>query len=278
MDYYSHPSMSRSKLVDLDKMTPYKFWCKYISKSIIQESTQALDFGRAFHSKILEPELFDDEFCFMPKIDRRTKSGKLEYKEFTDKNSYKTILDDKDFIMLNSMHENINDDKFVAAKQMIQSATSNEEEFYFELQGLEFRAKLDSVNTKDHIIIDVKTCRDAFVDGLQFGKEMIKYHNAEQVYIYTEAYKHEYNAYPEFYFIAFEKGNPFEIQIFDASVLYEYGKYKVTKLINKYKDLLERFGDNPWINNSIQYAELPAWAEHQCEEVSLIMGDEEVII
>ena len=93
MDYYSHPAMSRSKLVDLDNMTPYKFWCKYIDKSIIQESTQALDFGKAFHSKILEPELFDNEFYFMPKIDRRTKVGKEEYQDFIDNNSDKTVLD-----------------------------------------------------------------------------------------------------------------------------------------------------------------------------------------
>tara|TARA_R110002096_G_scaffold50015_5_gene131757 strand:+ start:10172 stop:11008 length:837 start_codon:yes stop_codon:yes gene_type:complete len=278
MDYYSHPAMSRSKLVDLDNMTPYKFWCKYIDKSIIQESTQAFDFGKAFHSKILEPELFDNEFSFMPKIDRRTKVGKEEYQDFIDNNSNKTVLDNKDFITLDSMEASINSDKFIDAKQMIQSSTSNEEEFYFELQGLEFRAKLDSINTKDHIIIDIKTCRDAFIDGLQFGKEMIKYHNAEQVYIYIEAYKYKYNAYPNFYFITFEKSSPFEIQIFDASVLYEYGKYKVTKLIDKYKNLLEIFGNNPWIDNSIQYAELPVWAEHQCEEVSLIMDDEEVII
>ena len=277
MNYYNHPAMSRSKLVDLDRMTPYKFWCKYIDKSIIQESTQALDFGRAFHSKILEPELFNNEFCFMPKINRRTKVGKLEYEEFITNNN-KIVLDDKDFLMLNSMYENINDDKFIDAKQMIQSSTSNEEEFYFELQGLKFRAKLDSVNTKDNIIIDVKTCREAFIDGLQFGKEMIKYHSAEQVYIYTEAYKSEYNAYPEFYFITFEKQYPFEIQIFDASVLYEFGKYKVTELIEKYKNLLEFYGDKPWIDTSIQYAELPAWAEHQMEEVCLIIDNEAVMI
>lgn len=278
MNYYNHSSMSRSKIVDLDKMTPYKFWCKHIDKSIVQESTQALDFGRAFHSKILEPELFNNEFCFMPKIDKRTKLGKLEHEEFINKNSCKKNLDNKDFIMLDSMCESMNSNRFIDAKQMIDSCDSKEEEFYFELQDLKFKAKLDAINTKDHIIIDVKTCREAFVDGLHFGREMINYGNAEQVYIYTEAYKYKYKADPYFYFITFEKVAPFEIQIFDASALYEFGKHKVTKLINKYKDLLERFGDNTWIDSNIQYAELPAWAEHQCEEVSLILDDEEVTI
>ncbi len=54
MNYYNHPAMSRSKIVDLDKMTPYKWYCKHEIKSLPQASTKALDFGSAFHCYVLD--------------------------------------------------------------------------------------------------------------------------------------------------------------------------------------------------------------------------------
>ena len=54
MGYFQHPSMSRSQLFDLSKMTPFKWYSKYVSRILPSKITEALIFGSAFHCYILE--------------------------------------------------------------------------------------------------------------------------------------------------------------------------------------------------------------------------------
>ena len=258
MNYYNHPAMSRSKIVDLDKMTPYKWYCKHEIKSLPQASTKALDFGSAFHCYVLEPHLFSEQYTVEPKLDKRTKQGKEDYQAFCDNNQGKTILTVADNTMLTNMLFSLSNHP---ATNIIKSCDLKEAEFYFDLEGVDFRAKLDCVNTKKNIIFDVKTCRESFVNGKHFASEMIQHHNAEQVFIYSEAYRQKYGTNPKFYFICVEKQAPFEVQIWDASCLYEYGYKKTLELVSKYKDLKEKCGDEHWIDNDIQIAELPYYAE-----------------
>ncbi|AIT09109.1 hypothetical protein LO80_03420 [Candidatus Francisella endociliophora] len=253
MDYYDHEAMSRSKLVDLDKLTPYEWYLKYLANALESKSTKALYFGSAFHCAILEPHLYNDLYCYNP-YDMRTKQGK----EFAEKNINKTILSKADNDLLNNMLFSLSNHP---AHKIIKSCDLKEKEFYFDLEGVEFKAKLDAINTSKKIIFDVKTCREAFISPKQFASEMINYHNAEQVFIYSEAYRQKYGTNPKFYFICIEKKEPYQVQIWDASCLYEYGYKKTLELINKYKQLKEKYGDDAWIDNEILVAELPYYAE-----------------
>lgn len=265
-DYYSRSEMSRSVLCDLDKMTLYKFYCKHISKTLTTSTdTPALYFGRAFHTAVLEPHKFNDEFAVAPKLDKRTKAGKEAFAEFEANSIGKDIISSDDNEMLNNMLFALGNHP---ASQIIKSCELKEAEFYFELDDVDFRAKLDCVNTQKHIIFDVKTTKEAFKNMKQFSQEMINHHNAEQVYIYSQAYQQKYGERPKFYFICIEKAEPFEIQIIDASALYEYGYKKTHELISKYKSLKEKYGDSVWLDKSIQFAELPNWANNY------INGDE----
>lgn len=257
MDYYNHESMSRSKLVDLEKMTPYSWYLKHIAKSLKQGGTKALDFGSAFHCAVLEPHLYNDLYCYNP-YDMRTKQGK----EFAEENSNKTILSKADNELLNNMLFSLSNHP---ASRIIKDCDLKESEFYFELEGIDFKAKLDAINTKKNIIFDVKTCRDIFINGKQFAQEMINYGNAHQVFIYSEAYRQKYGVNPKFYFICIEKKDPYEVQLCEASCLYEYGYKKTLELINKYKQLKEKYGNEAWIDNEILVAELPYYAEKYLE-------------
>lgn len=258
MDYHNHHAMSRSKLVNLDKMTPLKWYYKHIAKTLENKSTKALDFGSAFHCAVLEPHLFNDDFIVEPKLDKRTTKGKKDYQIFLDKSKDKTAITNEDNDLLNNMLSSLSNH---FAIKMIKSCDLKEQEFYFDLEDVDFRAKLDAINTKKNLVFDLKTCRESFVNGKHFSSEMIKNGNAEQVFIYSEAYRQRYGTHPKFYFICVEKQEPFEVQIWDASCLYEYGYKKTLELVEKYKKLKEKCGDNAWINNEIQIAELPYYAE-----------------
>ena len=261
MNYFENQAMSRSKLCDIDKMSEYKFYCKHIAKNMPVTSTSALNFGSAFHCAILEPNKFNDEFAVEPVVNKRTKAGKEELALFISENENKTIITPADKDMLDNMILSLSHHP---ALKILKSCDLVEEEFYFNLD-LDFKAKLDAINTKKHIIFDVKTCRESFANGEEFAKEMINHHNAEQVYIYSEAYFNRFGVYPSFYFICIEKQFPFEVQIFDAGMLFDYGKIQTEKHIEKYKKCLQKYGDKPWITSKIVNADLPNWALNQIQ-------------
>ena len=264
MGYYDNYIMSRSQLCDLGKMTPYEFYCRYIKKSLKSSDKQCYKFGRAFHCYILEDkEVFNKMFIVLPDIDRRTKQGKIDYQEFCEKSKGKDILSIKEYNLIIDICMSL--DKNIASK-LLDNCDLKEEEFYFELGGLDFKAKLDAVDTQRHIIYDLKTVAMAYMvddnsTSVRLGYDMIKYSNAEQIYIYSEAYKLRYGVIPTFYFICCEKKEPHETQVFDGTNLYEFGKKNTHDLISKYKSLVEKFGSDEWIDNDINHIGLPVSAE-----------------
>lgn len=55
-------------------------------------STPATVFGQAFHTMMLEPELFNDKFAIWSGTNRTTKAGKAEWAEFQDEVGDKAII------------------------------------------------------------------------------------------------------------------------------------------------------------------------------------------
>lgn len=275
MDYYNHPAMSRSKLVDLDKMTPYEWYLKHLANALESKSTKALDFGSAFHCAILEPHLYNDLYCYNP-YDMRTKQGK----EFYGENNHKTILSKADNDLLDNMFWSLSNHP---AYKIIKSCDLKEEEFYFDLEGIEFKAKIDCVDTKSHIIYDVKTSADSYKYDIytnqvedKFFRDMSKYGNDAQVYIYSEAYKQKYGVMPRFTFICIQKKLPYQVQVIDVEESFlECGMNKTNRLISLYKDLLDIYGDKPWESNGRLYAEAPIYAQ---EDIILEIDGEEIAI
>lgn len=56
------------------------------------KSTPALDEGKAFHCRVLTPELYYSEFAEAPDVSKQSKDGKVYWKEFEAANTGKTIL------------------------------------------------------------------------------------------------------------------------------------------------------------------------------------------
>ena len=87
-EYRRHPAISRSELFKMSE-TPEKF--KYFQENP-QPQTPTLAFGAFLHKLVLEPETLWDEFCVLPNVDRRTKSGKQAFEAFVVENADKTIM------------------------------------------------------------------------------------------------------------------------------------------------------------------------------------------
>src|SRR5690606_3808663 len=90
--YHAASGISRSQLMLLDK-SPYHFWYEVLSgEALTKESTPSMNIGSAFHTLLLEPDLFDNEYAVIPNIDRRTKQGKEDYKVFVEESEGKILL------------------------------------------------------------------------------------------------------------------------------------------------------------------------------------------
>ncbi len=271
INYYDGTAMSRSSICDLSRMTPYKFYRKHIAKDIkLKVDSEPMRIGRAFHCLVLEPHLFNGEYIEQPVFQTKAQYGvdiATQKKDFIASSGNKTILTLKQIDELKNLVEIL---KSSVLGAIISNCDLIEEEFYFDLDDIDFKAKLDCVDTVNHRIYDVKTCREAFIDGYHFSREMIKHNASEQVYIYSEAYELRYGVKPTFHFLCIEKEYPHETQIWDGSNLYDLGKKRTLELTRQYKELKERYGDKEWVNKDIQQATFPMWAERY------LIEDEEI--
>ena len=62
--------------------------------------TPSMNFGTAVHTAILEPEIFDKEIFVIKKIDRRSKEGKILYKQQVELSKGKTIISEDDMLRI----------------------------------------------------------------------------------------------------------------------------------------------------------------------------------
>lgn len=221
LDYYANPAISNSKLSYLAK-SPAHY--RHLMEVGFKE-TEALEFGRAFHCAVLEPDKFLSSYVALPKFDRRTKEGKAGFESFIEANKGKCFIDQDDFDKILSMSK-----KLLSSPAVCELLEGEyEQEFYWtdEETGLECKAKLDIYKKKSHVA-DIKTtdCADPEI----FHKSIFKYAYHRQGGMYLDAVKENI----PYYIIAIEKEAPFEFSILKLSEdVLEYGR-------REYKTLLER--------------------------------------
>src|SRR5690349_6415222 len=102
-EYHEHKAVSRSQLMKLKK-TPFHDWYEYESESHeIEEAKEHFMFGSALHTAVLEPHLFHKEYCVMPKSDRRTNQGKIDFEMWTLENQGKEYLTNEQYDLIIKM-------------------------------------------------------------------------------------------------------------------------------------------------------------------------------
>ena len=72
-------------------LSPKKYFYEKFEKQQKEEGRH-FNIGSGLHELILEPDLFRTNYIISPKIDKRTKEGKLQFAEFEKTAQGKTIL------------------------------------------------------------------------------------------------------------------------------------------------------------------------------------------
>ena len=188
---------------------------------------------------------------------------------FSQKNRGKGILtqkENRDLLFLLTKLQNR-----TPAMKLLNSCNQKEVEYFFKLEGLDFKAKIDAVNetASTPLVIDLKTSASSSPN--EFSRSVVNYHYAEQVFLYSYAVEQKIGVRPIFLFINICKKEPNEVIVYDASCFSDHGKYQLFKQIEKYNYCVERWGlclDTPWEANdtdAVIKLELPLWINNNKE-------------
>ena len=223
---------------DLKRMMKSMATWKYYHDNPEDGDTEALQFGRAYHKLMLEPDDFDNEFIVSPKFDRRTKDGKAAYEEFLKKAEGKEVISEETYQKLLEMQKALYDTPFV--KLLIKG--EHEKSFFWtdEKSGIPCKCRPDSFGQiKDqYVAVDLKTTKDAETD--HFMRDALKLGYDIQAVHYCEGLETVYKKPFKFIFIAQEKTAPYLVNVLEADDLFmKSGRELRNSLLGQYKESLE---------------------------------------
>lgn len=184
---------------------------------------------------VLEPDSVGERFVLAPKVDRRTKSGKEEYKQFEQMAQGKTVVSFEDFDTATAMTQKILDHPF--ASKLLSGV--KEQSFFWvdDLTGEECKCRSDCLTEvgKNLVVVDLKTTDNAETDA--FMRSAVKYGYDFQAAMYSEGIRVNTGRKVLFVFIVIEKKLPYAINIMQADELFiRRGHDMFRELIGIYHD------------------------------------------
>lgn len=205
-DYHASEGISKSGLDKINR-SPLHYWQAYLNADRkAREETPALIEGRAFHSLLGEPHLFDEQFCVAPVCDRRTKDGKSQWEAFNLANIGKTLLTEDQHARVQGMVASVR--AHPAYQVLFVGGGRAEHSFYWRDPHFDVVCKTrpDWIN-KDGVIVDYKTTQDASPHG--FAKSCANYrYEVSTAFGLDGVRTHEPEVGP-YILLAIEKEEPF---------------------------------------------------------------------
>ena len=267
-EYHAMPSVSSSQLATLWKSSPAHL--RY-NLDHGQKDTAALSFGRAFHTLLLEPHLWNNEVAVAPNVDRRTAKGKEEYAGFLESSTGKTIISTQENGIARAMTKALRDTP--STKEILDGKGKRECSLFWTdaTTKLECRARFDWLRS-DGLIVDVKTAKTA--KPTIFRSEAINYGYHLRAFHYMEAYRHTFYKDPEGYvFVVVEKEAPHVCAAYYADqdfidfgehcwreTMGQYAECKRTNTWKGYTEFIEPLGVPAWVTRTLENQGEPLWA------------------
>ena len=248
-EYQAHPAISRSYLVDLLKSPAHA----QSRKENKEPATRAIILGSAFHTIVLEPMLFEDEFL-VADIDRRTKEGKAT--EAAANARGVEIITTDEMIQISKMNMAIKGHKSAGA--LLSGGIAEQSVFWIDEEtGIECKIRPDYC-LPSGIIPDLKSCLDASPE--EFAKTIFNMDYHIQAAMYVDGLKANNIDAKVFVFVAVEKEPPFAVGVYVLDNDYiEIGRQQYKKAL---QILAQCIKDNKYPAYSEDIVELkpPRWA------------------
>lgn len=247
-EYHSKTEYISKSLLDQIHKSPAHYLA-YIQGEK-QPPTAAMIFGSLVHSLVFNQA----DYAVIPECDRRTKEGKSIYEQFLAESQ------GKELIVTAAQLEQATAIKNAVlahpkAALLIEQGQA-ELPIFGEIEGLPARCKVDFLNTRFNVCIDLKTTASAAPE--EFSRSVWNYRYHVQAAFYLDLTKAS-----RFIFIAVDKEQPYNVE------LYELDEEAIEKGRKEYKQDIETLKKCKQSGNYHGYTEdskihvisLPAWAK-----------------
>ena len=256
-DYKKLDGVNKSTLDLVNKAPALIEWMNNCPEDTTKENAGI--FGSAFHTLVLEPDMFEKKYIVAPKIDRRTNAGKKEYEEFLSASKDLVVLSQEDMHKLKLMQGSVM--AHPEARKMIE-LSEKEVTFQCDRGGYSTKSRHDIFIEKSRVSCDLKTIdpgNKSFEDS--WGEAVEKRRYDVQAAHYGDDFKHEFGEeLRDFYFIVVSKSlslGRYECRVMKLNdEQKEQGKVDRDKDLKRYLDCLKS-GKFPGIETTVS----PAYAK-----------------
>lgn len=235
-EYHANEAIGKSTL-DLIHRDPYLV--EWSRKAPVDDSdSDALKFGTALHSILLEPEKFVSEYAVAPKSDMRTNAGKAEYADFVESSKGKAILSADDYRKLQIMRDSVM--AHPQAVKLIEAEGEVEQSWFWkdERTGLQCKCRPDKYIPSSNLLVDVKST--ASIAKFAYSVEDYRYYVQDPWYCDGVS---RFNDEVEMFFLVVQKtleAGRYPVQVFrlpqDVTV---YGRQVYRKDLDAYAQFLK---------------------------------------
>lgn len=206
-EYHQIPHLSAHVIKDLvnQNLSDYYLWRKYIKRNLEEKDSPAFLVGRAFHTAVLEPKLFDSEYTVQPKFDRRTKQGKEDAAAWDEANQGKQVLTDDQAESISAMAAAVRKNPY--AKPILKGCQNEVTGFTRLPNGKILKGRIDAVEFVNLYGVDVKSADDVSPAG--FARAAANFRYDLQAHTYKKLF-----GLDEFVFIVVSKADPIEVAVY----------------------------------------------------------------
>lgn len=259
-EYHAAKGLSRSALWTF-KQLPQKYWYEYLSGQFERPADkESYIIGSMLHTMLLEPQLFDDVYHVMPKVNRATKQGKIDYQEALEASQGRTLINQEQLIQVLAMADSLKEQDVV--RDILAKGAIFERSFFWTDPdtGVQCKSRPDIWNSP--LCADLKTTEDAGYRSFQ--SSAYKYGYFLQVAMIYEALKaHGFECEKQL-FICVEKKPPYSVGLYllDDEAL-QFGREQFRSLIRNFAECLEK---EVWPDYGIQMLMIPKYATMETTE------------
>lgn len=255
--YHSSLGISRSALMAFRK-TPLHYHWEYVLGNKKEQSSEALLFGNALHTHILEPNTFNDRFFVGQKFDRRTKIGKemFEAQELEAAQTKRQLINADMLQDLQNMAKSVSSNSL--ANGLISGGNYEKSIYWIDAEtGLLCKCRPDILH--NNCVADLKTANCANPKAFQRSLYDYGYHiQAGMMYEGLKAITGR--EYKDFVFVVVEKEAPY------ATVCYQLDELALLQGIADFKESLrsikECIDSDNWPSYENQVITLPPWIQN----------------
>lgn len=224
--YRAHDAISKSDLWKLND-SPIHFLQK-------TPETEAMAFGKAVHTAILQPERYGSDVVVSPKFDMRKKDDKAASAAFKLSNSGKTVISCDDDEMVKGI---VTAFGAIPKASAILSNGKAELSAFAVIGGVRVKARFDFLMSKAPVILDIKTTRSSNKKDFQRQCEDFGYY--VQGAFYADIAEAVTGKAHGFGLIPIEKEPPFLWSIYQLDQAFiEIGRREYLALLDKHKNTI----------------------------------------